>query len=671
MPIYSKEQKQTLVDLINEANPDLNWSPVTLDNLRLATPFVRTPADGEIADTSLEVYPIDSSPFIGKQIVHYRRIDLEKLFRNRIVNFDYLLKDPNGAGAARVYPTDLANYLKERFGVLIQADDLNFSSIWATGPGGVWVGVQSSSYCYKGRFRVSYDTNGGLPYRVTDLIAQQNLNVRWWDRLHGGEEDTRPLLTLCNYGYDYGDLIANINRLSNGGVISENTLDVQTMLRRLNQLCNLNLTITKDHTETNGLAGLTFTKHTLPDPMVPEADSDRFGYVAKISSSEEGDSWFGGSLLFHYNIAKLTAEKTTYMDYVSSPKFYLSAPGVPVGTTLTWRMEEVDGRTPTQSGSFVLEQKVHTIEIPEALYPPDEMGYNIKFTVYRSNQPLATIQDIRVVPSLVVTPSDTRPRYDEPVTFEESFSLFDDSEIFWAVEVVDGSLTQKPSGSFTLDDLTQATTVTIPSTTARVLNTTWRLVYRQGSADGKILTVSPLISMDDVVGSITRTSSGSLTLPLYVKRVTVTLSGAGGGGGGGRKYQTDIRGGKGGNGAKRVMNFTLKENRSLSLKYTIGTGGVGGRFRADSSSPGPDSDYFGGDGGDSTVTIDAVTYTSEGGGGGKVAGYTSPNGTNGSPAGGAAGGSGGMSRRLSSGGTTVDPANSGDRGYITIDYRGW
>lgn len=328
MPIYTKPQIHLLTDLVNEANPGLNLAPVAVENTRLGIPYHRTPGPGEIGDTSVEIFPRDNSFFIGRVVVHYRRIRVERLFANKVVEFDRWRE-------ANMTVDDLAKWLNQRYNTTFVAEDFAGSS-WSSSTSVRTVEIHSSSLCYKGT--LSFRWVRGK--RELDQILQtRDFKGRYWSLLHKNTpEDHRPLLTLTNYGRDFTDFKRNIDMISNNSVIGSNTNTnhLRVILNRYNQIANTSLTVDEPHTTVNGLAGLRMTRVSIPSNNVTEANSDDFSHALVISSEE--DSWFGGRIILHYNEVLFQINRTTML-YGDNFEFILLDSGYDGDLTYFWQLE--------------------------------------------------------------------------------------------------------------------------------------------------------------------------------------------------------------------------------------------------------------------------------------------------------------------------------------------
>lgn len=286
MSYYSKPQIELLLNLINESNPGL-MELRDLLNTRAGVPFARTPAAGEIQNTSLELYALPGSFYIGKKIVHYRRIDLSKLFANMTLDLEYWA--PGGLTKDTWLPL-----LNEKYGLTLTSDDLATSG--TMGETTYTLPVMTTSLAYSGSFRVRW-TRGKRA--LDQILTQDRYAGLYWDSSYVQD---KPLLTPVNFSLDYSrffniDTITNGITLNNAGAYYS---EVKALIDWFNKCSGMALDLGIDHTLPNGVKGLTMSRFTLPNVNVPEANSARYNRVLVISSRTT--SWFGGKILLHYNV---------------------------------------------------------------------------------------------------------------------------------------------------------------------------------------------------------------------------------------------------------------------------------------------------------------------------------------------------------------------------------
>lgn len=283
---YSKPQVELLLKLINESNPGL-LELRDLVNTRLGVPAVRTPAAGEIQNTSLELYAQPGSFYIGKKIVTYRRIDLAKLYANMTLELDYWV-------AGQLPKATWIALINQKYGLALTDEDM--AAHGAMGETTYTLSVGASSLGYIGNLRVRYAKGKRAMDQILTVDRYAGL---YWDSSY---VQGKPLLTPVNFGLDYSrffniDTITNGITLNNAGAFYS---EIKTLIDWFNKCSGMALDLAVDNGTQNGVKGLTMSRFTLPNANVPEANSIKYNRVLVISSRTT--SWFGGKILLHYNV---------------------------------------------------------------------------------------------------------------------------------------------------------------------------------------------------------------------------------------------------------------------------------------------------------------------------------------------------------------------------------
>lgn len=286
MSYYSKPQIELLLDLINESNPAL-LELRDLLNTKIGVPYARTPGPGEIQNTSLELYAQPGSFYVGKKIVHYRRIDLSKLFANMTMEVEYW---QGGNLLFDVY-LQLAN---KKYGLSLTKAD--FPDTLAVAETTYNFTALPSSLAYSGTVRLRWVRG---KRNLDQILTQDRYAGLYWDSSY---VQGKPLITPVNFSLDYSRFF-NIDTITNGIALNNSGAyysEIKTLIEWFNQCSGMSLDLSVDHTLPNGVKGLTMSRFTLPNINVPEANSARFNRVLVISSRTT--SWFGGKILLHYNV---------------------------------------------------------------------------------------------------------------------------------------------------------------------------------------------------------------------------------------------------------------------------------------------------------------------------------------------------------------------------------
>jgi hypothetical protein len=156
-----------------------------------------------------------------------------------------------------------------------------------------------------------------------------------------------------------------------------------------------------------------------------------------------------------------------------------------------------------------------------------------------------------------------------------------------------------------------------------------------------------------IVSSYTSTGSGTFSVPTGITSIDLLMVAGGGGGSSGN----GSNGGAGAGGLIYIPSYPVTPQGSIS--YTVGGGGLGGHSQGGGSYSYNGQNGIKGQNGQNT-TFGSLTATGGGAGGAWDAG-----GNEGNP-----GGSGGGGAYNSSGGTALQPSNSGDSGTYGFGYAG-
>lgn len=668
MPIYTKPQYQLLTNLINEANPGLNLEPVTIENSRLGVPYPRTPGPGEIADTSIEVFPRDNSFFVGRVVVHYRRIDVGRLFANKVLKFDRW----RGRNLTR---EDLADWINRRYDTTFVPSDISNSG-WTSWSATRTTDIHPHSLCYQGTLSFQWDQGkreldqvlNREPWELNPVYPQQD--VRRWSGYHGAlptageEDDVRPLLTHVGFGLDYSRFYSILNALSNGKVIDSNDNILRTPLTQFTQATGIELSIDKDHTEIGGIAGLDFYRYSIPNGSLQEANVFDYMYAACINAKE--DSWFGGRIMFHYNRENVQVpfKEVGFLEPLS---FHHSTHDLSIrGETRYWELEEVHldnyfpervGRLGSYSGEFETSARDYSDVINfEFDYDTSiQTDRFVRFNVRRNN-PSGTI--VAYSPhflfkvSIDVERSVSSMPYGDTVSIDvTNLPMRDGVELTWKALPVSGDWFHSVEGTTVVTDRKTAVDVTIPLTAFSDSVDEW--VFELTDSEGEIVVTSDPFAVEGSV-EITRTETYTDDFTLAVDAGTTVryeVAGSGGGGAGAISngyygYESYADGGDGGDGA--LVKGAVAFEDAFTLTGSVPPGGEGGEFDIDGTTPDP-----------TVLSLPDGDVEALGG----EAGLTNnKSGEDASPVGGASGGIGGYYDNESISG------QSGERGWITLEF---
>lgn len=240
-------------------------------------------------NTAIDVYPEIGLPVKGKATFYYRRLDVGNIFKHKVIRFDRW-QDSN-----QININTVCDWLNLEYGTAFVPEDFPPQSFTASTAVRT-ITVVPESYAYIGSLQFIWNPG---KRELDQIFESYDIDGMVWDLRHKGEIDNRPLLTFTGYGSDYSEYNDILGSVGNGSVLTTTSTPIGLIVERFNRMYDMELSLSIAHTEPNGLAGLTVTRHTLPNSLVEEANSERFANVMVITSQE--DSWFGGRLLFHYN----------------------------------------------------------------------------------------------------------------------------------------------------------------------------------------------------------------------------------------------------------------------------------------------------------------------------------------------------------------------------------
>ena len=322
---YDKTPKQMLVDLINEANPDLPFEINTTDYEFLDPVSITATPEGH--NTQIRLVAKPDAPYFGNIVLTYRRLSLSNLF-NGVVPIVYKwVPYSGGTTATNVYPINLYDLLplySKKYGLLLDESQINDRSL--TNYNGTVEGsrfnitAKSTSYIYTGS--VSAEWKRG-EQSLEDAITNDEIDGITYP---GGNDftdlDTRKLyLTPITFDVDFSldyfnspnktywaqwsNLRLGVNNSSYermfqawwgafARVYEEHTGVVPTYLSESN---DYNRYLNNEHDFT----GFVVKHYALYNNSVPEANSDYYNRVTVIECPADCP-WAVGNIYLHYNI---------------------------------------------------------------------------------------------------------------------------------------------------------------------------------------------------------------------------------------------------------------------------------------------------------------------------------------------------------------------------------
>lgn len=308
MPLYLKPSKDEVYDLINQANPGLGFVVSPL-NVALSLPAVATVSGQPNLNTKISLSAVQGGDFMGRKDVFYRRRNLTSLFRAVTVQID-LYRAPVSAGAVAYTVYQLLPYLNAKYGMSLTTDDVTDANIiyGTTLEGGfntttVTVTAKATSLGYTGTFALKWKS---APQDLATMIGVSELGGRLYP---GGNDFTahKNIINFMGYGTDWTTFLtqypwigfptSNSLATTNGG---NNSIWANQMLAELNRQYGT--------TFPTNLGGSTLlvkaaVQYTLPNPLVPEANSRYFNRVLVVDIQDtQADAIGVGRFYHHFNV---------------------------------------------------------------------------------------------------------------------------------------------------------------------------------------------------------------------------------------------------------------------------------------------------------------------------------------------------------------------------------
>lgn len=296
---YRKQEKDLLLDLIEEANP--GWAEnIPLDDVVFGTPTVLTPVDSEGRNTSITIKAKQgSTSVIGSRVIKYRRLDVGKLFRGRsLVLTKYT--------TLNVLPyADILELLLSQCGINFDPTDMLAGTVQAGNSRSF--AIQPSSLCYTGS--LTFVWNKGKR-DISELLTDGLLDGRVYPQgLIDVQDGSKPQGELMFYNTDFTALsmAAWFNGVTSGGFDNGawNTSVNSTALVNLLKTLRPDIPWSRGHVAITkgGIGYCYFKRYTLPHADVPEANVGLFKRVMVLEPANMAnpDNWFFGRIYLHYS----------------------------------------------------------------------------------------------------------------------------------------------------------------------------------------------------------------------------------------------------------------------------------------------------------------------------------------------------------------------------------
>lgn len=328
--IYNRTARQTLVDLINEGNPDLPF-PINMTDYEFTRPeAIDTLPNGH--NTEIRIIPKTTAPYHGNVLLTYRRLNLAYLFRN-ITPWVRQWVPNNGNPSSTSVVSNLHALLplfSKKYGILLETSQIqNINLTQRNGLRGdvFQITAEDDSLIFVG----STQANWVLGRRtLEDLIQIDEIEGREYPNGNDfSDMSTRkPYLTPLFHHIDF--TMYHQENGSNWDAYSTNTTfliryrstvtaevnlwrTVQIYQSIINEILQRELGMELALAEYNGgtvpqytstlatsIAGIQFRSISLPNSDYPEANSEFFNHAIVITIPEDCP-WGTGNIYFHYN----------------------------------------------------------------------------------------------------------------------------------------------------------------------------------------------------------------------------------------------------------------------------------------------------------------------------------------------------------------------------------
>lgn len=312
MPIFGKQSKDLVYDLINQSNPGLPV-PASSSTVNLNVPTAITPAGGKIQNTQMVLNAPANSPFLGKKTITYRRIDLSNLFRSVIVQIN---KYSAAAAAGKQNTIAFSLYqlmadLNTRYGMSFTTDDLTDVNITRGNTQNaqgyyyntVTVTAKATSLAYVGSFSFRWVQ---APQDIASLITQTEIAGR---QFPGGNDFVAPhklVLNSAGYSFDFTSQAIAAGKIAlTGGTstfpasgTSAPTTFIKACLAQIDQVLGTTLNAAE------WWRGYTYTVYAVGNSSWPfplQANSRYYNRVMVVDVAA-ADANYVGKLYLHFNV---------------------------------------------------------------------------------------------------------------------------------------------------------------------------------------------------------------------------------------------------------------------------------------------------------------------------------------------------------------------------------
>lgn len=321
MNFYNKPIKQTLVDLINESNPNLPFPITTTDYEFMPPESITELPNGH--NTKIRLYCKESAPYVGNVELTYRRLNLGLLFKNVTPIVQKWIDTSGHSDTSHVMNLhDILDLYSEKYGINLDPSEINNYGLdkrYGDHPMsyGFPLGARNDSLVYVGSVTARWDLG---ERRLESLLGGYEVNGRLYpDGNDFSTPETRKdYITPSMFHVDFtSDYLANTSDWNYtsypmGGTTSARyvrmfNLIIAAVKREWSKAYPDKPEATYTHNNRydyrnneSNFSGFYIRQYTLPHPNVPEANSEFFNSVIVLETPDDCD-WASGHLYLHYN----------------------------------------------------------------------------------------------------------------------------------------------------------------------------------------------------------------------------------------------------------------------------------------------------------------------------------------------------------------------------------
>lgn len=308
MAIYSKAPLEALVDLINQANPNLPFK-LNTTQYTFGAPVAITGANGN--NTRVKITPKRNSGYVGSIDLDYRRIDLANLFRSVNVNITrYMPPVSNMFGTTALIPL-----ISQKYGINLTVEDIVKSdSLWradvaagtTTNLGGYATGksktftADAKSYFYTGSFPVVW--NQGQQELGVDILTVTDLAGRQWPSGNDFSVDRTMQAEFLTWDVDFTEnalpIFETIAATATGNILGSSYEFAQAIVAALNSGTALGVDLVSG--SARSLLNARVRRVVLPSAAADDQFLTRQGFNRALVLTSI--SWAPGRLVMYYNV---------------------------------------------------------------------------------------------------------------------------------------------------------------------------------------------------------------------------------------------------------------------------------------------------------------------------------------------------------------------------------